>query len=132
MFVALGIAPWVTTADSDSRTWASYFDVMTYPERDRTVEVAGWVIGLVVCAAVAAIILVLIASQLTAVASGTRISAVVGAVLIAALGFAVAHAYTSGDEALHTSAGPWLFTLGAVLISIVLLRPGIGSGAARE
>ena len=132
MFVALGIAPWVTTADSDSRTWASYFDVMTYPERDRTVEVAGWVIGLLVCAAVAAIVLVLIASQLTAVASGTRISAVVGAVLIAALGFAVAHAYTSGDEALHTSAGPWVFTLGAVLISIVLLRPGIGSGAARE
>ena len=85
-------------------------------------------IGLVVCAVVAAIILVLLASQLTTVASGTRISAVVGSVLIAALGFAVAHGFTNGDEALHTSAGPWLFAVGAVLVSLVLLRPGIGAG----
>ena len=50
--------------------------------------------------------------------------------LIAALGFAVAHASTDGDEALHTSAGPWLFALGAVLVSLVLLKPSIGRGRA--
>ena len=90
MFLALCIVPWVTTADSDSRTWYSFFQVMTYPDRGAA-EVSGWVTGLVVCAVVAAIILVLFASQLRTVASGTRISAVVGSVLIAALGFAVAH-----------------------------------------
>lgn len=127
MFLALCIVPWVTTADSDSRTWYSFFQIMTYPEHGAA-EVSGWVIGLVVCAVVAAIILVLLASQLTTVASGTRISAVVGSVLIAALGFAVAHGFTNGDEALHTSAGPWLFAVGAVLVSLVLLRPGIGAG----
>ena len=85
MFLALCIVPWVTTADSDSRTWYSFFQIMTYPEHGAA-EVSGWVIGLVVCAVVAAIVLVLLASQLTTVASGTRISAVVGSVLIAALG----------------------------------------------
>lgn len=129
MFLAVCIVPWVTTADSDSRTWYSFFQVVTYPDRG-AVDVAGWVTGLVVCAAIAAVILVLLATQIRAVASGTRVSAVVASVLIAALGFAVAHSFTDGDEALHTSAGPWLFALGAVLVSLVLLKPSIGRGRA--
>ena len=100
MFLAVGIVPWVTTADSDSRTWYSFFQVVTYPDRG-AVDVAGWVTGLVVCAAIAAVILVLFATQIRAVASGTRVSAVVASVLIAALGFAVAHSFTDGDDALH-------------------------------
>ena len=132
MFVAMSIAPWVTTAESDSRTWYSFFQVMSYPQRGSAVEGSGWAVGLVASAVTAAIILVLVVTLTRVVAPGSRISAVVGIVLVAALGFAVAHGFTDGDEALHTSAGPWLFALGAVLISIVLLRPQLGSGAANE
>ena len=94
-------------------------------------EPAGWVIGLVVCAAVAAILLVFAASQITARGSpgpgSPRLSA---SVLVAALGVAAAHAFTDGDEALHTSVGPWLLALGAVLVSLALLKPSIGRGRA--
>ena len=70
MFLAVWIVPWVTTADSDSRTWYSFFQVVTYPDRG-AVDVAGWATGLVVCAAIAAVILVLFVTQIRAVASGT-------------------------------------------------------------
>ena len=51
------------TADSDSRTWYGFADVMTYPDRT-VVNVAGWVVGLVLCAAVAGILLVELEAEL--------------------------------------------------------------------
>ncbi len=129
-FLSVGIVPWVTTAESDSRTWYGFFDVMSYSDPS-TMEPAGWVIGFVVCAAVATILLVFAASQAQLVAAGTRIAAVVGVLLVAVLGVAAAHAFTDGDEALHTSVGPWLLALGAVLVSVALLKPSLGSGPRR-
>jgi len=125
-FLAVGILPWVTTADSDSRTWYGFFDVMSYSDPN-TMELAGWVIGIVVCVAIATVVLVLVASLTRVMATGSRIAAVIGAVLVSVLGIAAAHAFTDGDEALHTSAGPWVLALGSVLMSIVLLKPSIGS-----
>ena len=125
MFLSLVIVPWVT-ANSDTRGWYTFSIIVTYPDRD-DVDVAGWVTGVVVCAVIAAVLLVLVASQARVLASAARITAVVGAVLITALGFAVAHAFTAGDEDLHMSAGPWLFALGTVLVSVALLKPSIGA-----
>jgi hypothetical protein len=125
-FLALTIVPWVT-ADSDTRTWFGFSVVMSYPDRS-SLDLSGWVIGLVFCAAIAAILLVLVASQSRVVAAGPRIAAVIGAALATVVGFAAAHSFTEGDDALHMSAGPWLFAVGAVLVSAVLLRPSLGGG----
>ena len=65
----------------------------------------------------ATIIVVLLATQTREVSTAPRICAVVGLALITALGFAAAHSFTSQDEDLHISAGPWLFALGAVLMA---------------
>ena len=128
-FLALCIVPWVR-ADSDTRSWFGFYDVVTYPDRDDVV-IASWVVGLAFCVAMAAVLLVLAVTQSTAVASGVRIAAVVGAVLATAVGFSAAFSFTEGDDALHVTIGPWLLALGAVLICIVLLKPAIGSGPRR-
>jgi hypothetical protein len=127
-FFALVIVPWVF-ADSDSRMWLGFSVVMSYPDRD-VVDIGGWVTGLVFTAAFAAVLLVLVATQFRVVADAARITAVVGAVLAVVLGFAAAHSFTDGDDALHMSAGPWLLAIGVVLMSLVLLKPTIGGGRA--
>ena len=126
-FLAVGILPWVTTADSDSRTWYGFFDVMSFANPNE-MDLGGWVIGIVVCAAIATVVLVLVATHTRAMAAGSRIAAVVGAVLVSVLGIAAAHEFTNGDEALRTSAGPWLLALGSLLMGVVLLKPSIGGG----
>ena len=130
VLLALSIVPWVH-ATSDTRSWYGYSDVMSYPHPGGTFDTVGWVVGVVVAAAVAAIVVVLLATLTREVSSAPRICAVVGLALLTALGFAAAHSFTSEDEDLHTSAGPWLFTLGAAVMAVVLLRPGIG-GASPE
>jgi hypothetical protein len=126
-FLAVGILPWVITADSDSRTWYGFFDVMSFTNPSE-MDLGGWVIGIVVCAAIATVVLVLVATHTRAVAAGSRIAAVVGAVLVSVLGIAAAHEFTNGDEALRTSAGPWLLAIGSLLMGVVLLKPSIGGG----
>jgi hypothetical protein len=127
-FLALGIVPWVT-ANSDTRTWYGFSVVVSYPDRS-SVNLAGWMIGLVFCAGIAAILLVLLATQTRVVGAWPRGAAVVGATLATAVGFAVAVAFTEGDDDLHLSAGPWLLFLGLGLVSVVILKPSIG-GAKR-
>jgi hypothetical protein len=124
-FLALCMVPWVT-ADSDTRNWYGFSVVLSYPDRTET-NVADWLIGVVLCVAVASILFVLAATLTREVGAGLRIAAVVGIALITALGFPVAQAFTDGDDALHLSAGPWLLAIGAVLVIVVLLKPSIGA-----
>ena len=44
--LSLSIVPWVT-ADSDTRSWYGFSAVMSYPNPGSSVDVAGWVIGVV-------------------------------------------------------------------------------------
>ncbi|HEX5088934.1 MAG TPA: toll/interleukin-1 receptor domain-containing protein [Nocardioides sp.] len=127
-FLSVSIVPWVSL-NSDSRTWYGFYIVMTFPE-SMTVDVAGWVTGFVFCAALAAILLVLVASLSRALSLGPRIAAVVGALLVTVLGFAATLSFTDNDEDLHMSVGPWLLVVGAVLMGVVLLKPSIGGGRA--
>ena len=87
-FLAFSLVPWVVTLNSDSRTWYGFSVVVSYPDRSDTVDLAGWVIGLVFCAAIAAVVLVVAATQFRVVSSGLRIAAGVGAGLATILGFA--------------------------------------------
>ena len=82
-FLALCIVPWVT-ADSDTRGWYGFPVVMSYSTPGSPVDVAGWVVGLVFSAAIAAIFLVLVALQSRMVSAGPRITAVISAVLATA------------------------------------------------
>jgi hypothetical protein len=74
-FLSLTIVPWATE-ESDTRTWVGFSVVVSAPERD-AVTVSGWVTGLVFSAAVAAVLVVLVASRSGAVSAGPRIAAVV-------------------------------------------------------
>jgi len=129
MFLSLGIVPWATE-ESDGRVWVGFSAVMSFPDPGHpSVDLGGWLTGLVFCAAVAAILSVLVASLTGVVSAGPRIAAVVGATLVTVLGFAAAASFADPDAGWHLAVGPWLLAVGAVLTGVVLLKPAIGGGS---
>ena len=123
-FLSLCIAPWVTK-DSDTRTWYGFYVIMTYPDLS-AVNVPGWVVGVVFCVAIAAVLLVLVATRSRVVRAGLRISAVVGAGLPRRSGLPPRSPSQTGTTPCtwRSDPGSWL---GVVLVSVVVLKPSIGS-----